>query len=283
MEATAASGVANLRAPPPRVLPMPLFNSLRTTLIGSMIAMAVLAVGLVGSLWIAQEYSKFETESARLRAEYLEQQKALIKQEVDRVVDYIEYQRSTTEASLKKKLKERVEQAWASADGLYNKYRGNKSEEEIKSIIREALRSVRFDQGRGYYFIYDMQGVNILLPYSPQLEGRSLWDLQDSKGLFTIRRMVELMRDKGEGFLSWHWYKPGQTARMSEKIGYSKIFAPLGWWIGSGEYVEDVEQEIQEQTLARINTIRFGKDNYIFVYDFQANTLAHYKDRKSVV
>jgi len=58
---------------------MPLFNSLRTTLTGSMIAMAVLAVGLVGSLWIAQEYSKFETESARLREEYVEQQRALIK------------------------------------------------------------------------------------------------------------------------------------------------------------------------------------------------------------
>jgi signal transduction histidine kinase/CheY-like chemotaxis protein len=277
VEATAASGVANLRALPPRVLPMPLFNSLRATLIGSMIAMAVLAVGLVGSLWIAQEYSKFETESARLRAEYVEQQRALIKQEVDRVVDYIEYQRSTTEAALKKKLKERVDQAWASADGLYSKYRDNKSTEEIKSIIRESLRAVRFDQGRGYYFIYDMQGVNVLLPYSPQLEGRNLWDLQDSKGLYTIRRMVELVRDKGEGFLSWHWYKPGQTGRMSEKIGYSKIFAPLGWWIGSGEYIEDVEQEIQAQTLARINTIRFGADNYIFVYDFQANTLAHYK------
>ena len=79
---------------------MPFFNSLRATLVGSMIAMAVLAVGLVGALWVALEYSKFETESERLREEYVEQQKALIKQEVDRVVDYIEYQRSTTEAAL---------------------------------------------------------------------------------------------------------------------------------------------------------------------------------------
>lgn len=71
-----------------------------------------------------------------------------------------------------------------------------------------------------------------------------MWDLQDSKGLYTIRRMVELMRDKGEGFLNWHWYKPGETGRMSEKIGFSKAFAPLDWWIGSGEYIEDVEREI---------------------------------------
>lgn len=72
-----------------------------------------------------------------------------------------------------------------------------------------------------------MQGNNVLLPYSPQLEGRNLWDLQDSKGLYTIRRMVgELTRAKGEGFLNWHWYEPGETGRMSEKIGFSK--AALG-------------------------------------------------------
>lgn len=253
------------------------FNSLRITLIGSMIAMAILAVGLVGGLWIFQEYSKFETESLRLRAEYMDEQRALIKQEVDRVIDYIHYQRSTTETALKNRIRERVERAWTTADTLYSKYRGLKSEEEIKAIIRESLRSVRFDQGRGYYFIYDLQGNNVLLPFSPQLEGRNLWDLQDSKGAYTIRRMVEMMREKGEGFLSWHWYRPGETGRMSEKIGFSKVFAPFGWWIGTGEYVEDVEQEIQRQTLDRINTIRFGNDGYIFVYDFQANTLAHFK------
>jgi signal transduction histidine kinase len=253
------------------------FHSLRITLIGSMIAIAILAVGLVGMLWIFQEYSKFTTESQHLREAYMREQRTLIKQEVDRVVDYIQYQRSTTETALKNRIRERVEQAWTSADALYTKYRGQKSEGEIQGIIRESLRPVRFDQGRGYYFIYDMQGNNVLLPYSPQLEGRNLWDLQDSTGQYTIRRMVELMRDKGEGFLSWHWYRPGETGKMSEKIGFSKVFAPFAWWIGTGEYVEDVEQEIQRQTLDRVNTIRFGQDGYIFVYDFQANTLAHFK------
>jgi signal transduction histidine kinase len=115
------------------------------------------------------------------------------------------------------------------------------------------------------------------LPFSPELEGRNLWDLRDSNGLYTIRRITERIRAEGAGYLTWHWYKPGETTRMSEKIGYSRIFAPYNWWIGTGEYVEDFEQNVQEETLAWINTIRFGKDGYIFAYDFQANTLAHYK------
>ncbi len=256
---------------------MNLLNSLHKTLIWNMIGIAVLSVGLVGSLWVFQEYSKFETESRHLKAEYVANQKALIKQEVDRVIDYIEYQRSTTEKALKDQIKDQVYQAYAVVENIYNQYQGSRSEEEIKGMIREALRPVRFYDGRGYFFIYDMQGNNVLLPFSPQLEGQNLWDLQDSKGLYTIRRMIEMLREKGEGFLNWHWYRPGDAEKMSEKIGYSKYFKPLDWWVGTGEYIGDVEEEIQRQTLARINTIRFDNDNYIFVYDFEAKTLAHYK------
>ena len=92
--------------------------------------------------------------------------------------------------------------------------------------------------------------------------------------------MNELIVNHGAGYLSWHWYKPGETKRMSEKIGYSRHFAPFNWWIGTGEYIEDIEDEIQKQTLAWINTIRYGQDGYIFVYDYQANTLAHYKEER---
>ncbi|MDD2463512.1 MAG: cache domain-containing protein [Desulfobulbus sp.] len=239
--------------------------------------MAFLAVGLVGSLWISQEYSKFEDEAEHLRSIFLDQQKTLIRQEVNRVVDYIQYQRSTTETALKATIKDRVDQAWTIANTLYKTYQGKKSSIEIQTMIRETLRGVRFDQERGYFFIYDMQGTNILLPFSPELEGRNLLDLRDSEGLYTIRRFIALMQQQNQGYLRWHWYKPGETTRMSEKIGYSRVFAPFNWWIGTGAYIEDVERKIQAQTLARINTIRYAKDGYIFVYDFKANTLAHYK------
>ncbi len=154
-------------------------------------------------------------------------QKAQIKQEVDRVVDYIEYQRSTTEDALKQQIKEQVYSAHAIAENIYNHYKESRTEEEIKSMIRETLRPIRFYNGRGYFFIYDMQGNNVLLPFSSQLEGKNLWDLQDSKGEYTIRRMVAVIKDKGEGFLRWYWYKPGEIGKMSEKIGFSKIFKPV--------------------------------------------------------
>ena len=256
---------------------MKLLHSLQNTLIWNMIGIAVLSVGLVGSLWIFQEYSKFETESRQLKEDYVANQKASVKQEVDRVVDYIEYQHSTTVDTLKKEIKNQVDLAYAVADNIYNQYRGSRSEQDIKGMIKEALRPIRFFDGRGYFFILDLQGNNVLLPLSPQLEGHYLWDLQDSKGQYPLRRLVEMVQEKSEGFLTWDWYKTDGTGEMAEKVGFSKLFRPFGWLIGTGEYTENFEQEIQRQTLARINTLRFDTDNYIFVYDFEAITLAHYK------
>jgi len=256
---------------------MHLSINLGKSLTWSMITVALLSIGLVGTLLFVQEYRRFDLEARDLKEEYLAGQKAVIKQEVDRVVDYIDYQRASVEQRLKKELKDRVDSAHAIAERLYHHYQGRRTETELKEMIREALKPIRFYDGRGYFFIYDMEGNNVLLPFSPQLEGQNLWDLQDSRGGYTIRRMTELMRQKGEGYLTWHWYKPGEFHKMAEKIGYSRVFAPFNWWIGTGEYLEDVEAEIQRQTLDRINTIRFGKDGYIFVYDFEAITLAHYK------
>jgi PAS domain S-box-containing protein len=151
-----------------------------------------------------------------------------------------------------------------------------KSDKEIQKMIREALRPLVFNNGRGYFFIYDMQGNNVLLPFSPHLEGKNLWNFQDSKGEYNLRKTVKMIREQGEGFQRWHWWKPGETELMSEKIGYHKHFEPYDWWIGTGEYLEDFERDIQQETLEWINKIRFGQDGYIFAYNFNGTILAHF-------
>lgn len=254
-------------------------KSLQNALNWSMILVSVLSVLMVGSFWIFQEYKKFNDELSSIRSQYYSTQKKAIKDEVHRVLNYVNFQRATTEEKLKKTIRARVYEAVAIAENLYKTHRNDKNDEEIKTIIKEALRPLRFNENRGYFFIYDMEGNNVLLPTFPKLEGRNLWNLKDSKGDYNIRRFVRLLKERGEGFLRWYWYKPDKRDSMSEKIGFSKVFKPFGWWIGTGEYLEDYTKNIQKDVLEWINKIRFGRDGYIFVYDFQANTLAHYKQK----
>ena len=250
--------------------------SLRSAFNWSMIIVAVLSVAIVGSFWGVQEYLGFSAELQKQKGDYIAAKKAEIKTEVDHAISYINYKRSATEFQLKEAIRNQVYNALAIANGIYNSYSGVKSDQEIQEMIKEAIRPILFNKGRGYFYIYDLEGNNILLPFSPHLEGKNLWDLKDGKGTYIIQRTVKMIREKGEGFQRWYWYKPGDDEKMHEKIGFSKHFEPYDWWIGTGEYIEDFQRDVQKETLEWINTVRFGQDGYIFVYDFNGNILAHY-------
>ncbi|MBM9513818.1 cache domain-containing protein [Desulfogranum marinum] len=251
--------------------------SFQGTITASIILIIMLVYFSVGALWVADQFIKFDAEAKARKEAYVQEHKAVARMEVDRIVDFINYQRRQTERELKVTLRARVEEAINIAQTLYAGFAGSKSEQEVKLLITEALRNVRFDGGAGYFFIYDLDGNNILLPFSPELEGTNMIDLKDSKGGYTVRRGIELIKTKGEGFLNWYWYEPDKSAKMKEKLGFIKSFEPLGWYIGTGTYLENYTQIIQQRTLGWINQVRYGEEGYIFVYDYEGTTLAHYK------
>ena len=66
-------------------------------------------------------------------------------------------------------------------------------------MIKETLRPIRFNNGRGYYFAVSMQGVELLYPVAPQFENQNLLDLQDAKGNFVIRDEIAVVRQRRRG------------------------------------------------------------------------------------
>ena len=47
---------------------------------------------------------------------------------------------------------------------------------------------------------------------------------------FVIKDMIALAQDKGEGFYSYTWTKPGEEGKDFEKIAYIKYFKPFKWF-----------------------------------------------------
>ena len=239
---------------------------------GLAVMTALIVVG-IGYFVLTRDYRRFEVEANQLRADYTRSQEQLIKNEVDKVVDFIQYSCSKTEERLRASIKERTYEAHAIAMNLYNGFHGRKGGEEIRTIIVDALRPIRFNGGRGYFFATGLDGVEMLFADHPELEGKSLLDLQDSRGSYVIREMIELVRHAGEGFYRYVWTKPNVQGRDFPKIAYIKYFAPLDCFIGTGEYLDDVEQDVQQEVLERIERIRFGQDGYIFVVAYSGTTL----------
>ena len=112
-----------IRIGPTREYIMKIKYGITKTFLYSMVILAFISVGLAGYSRIVNEYDRFKKEEITLREEYVKTRENLIKNETDKVIDYIEYKKSQAEERLKQVIKNRTKEAYQIA---YNIYRENK-------------------------------------------------------------------------------------------------------------------------------------------------------------
>ncbi|MDK9707187.1 MAG: cache domain-containing protein [Desulforhopalus sp.] len=239
-------------------------RSIKTTFFRNMMLITLASVGLLFVLWMHSEYTAFVEDANHARKAFEESQKEMLKEEVTTVADYINYTKNLTESVLRKTVRDRVVEASSVASHLLEVYGNSKSPAEVQLLIKDALRQLRFNDGRGYYFIFNLNGIEELFADRPELEGQNMLTLQGAKGEFVVRDMINLVRESGEGFYSYTWTKPGEAGNTYQKTAYVKSFPAYDWVIGTGEYVEDVRDDIQKQVLERLITLKFGREGYFF-------------------
>ena len=226
-----------------------------TTYLYSMSLTIILFFLLVGYLLINDEFNKFHKESAETRTLAIESQKSLIKNEVEKLVDYIHYKKSLAEERVRNEVKNRAYEAHQMATYIY-KQNSDKPLSVIETMVHDALFAISWDQDRGYYFAEDMDGTELVNRNNPGLEGINILDIQDSNGTYLVREIIAAARSKkGEGFCSYYWNKPGHPGVLVPKITYVKYFKPLDWVIGTGKYLQDEEDVVKKEIMARIREI----------------------------
>lgn len=109
----------------------------------------------------------------------------------------------------------------------------------------------------GYFFVYDLQGKNLMHPRQPELVGRDLWNLRDADERPVIQNLLAAARqggDEGQA-IRYQWEKPS-THQTMEKLGYVRIMDRWGWMLGTGIYLDDVEQALTRIDAAAQANIR---------------------------
>ncbi|WP_310732343.1 methyl-accepting chemotaxis protein [Ideonella sp. A 288] len=118
---------------------------------------------------------------------------------------------------------------------------------EAQKRARAALASLRYG-GDEYFFVNDMQVRMVMHPIKPELDGKDLSQHQDPAGKRLFVEFVETVKAHGAGFVSYKWPKPGHSEPV-DKLTYVKGFAPWGWVIGSGVYIDTIDAAIAERLM----------------------------------
>ncbi|MBE7374733.1 methyl-accepting chemotaxis protein [Pseudomonas lopnurensis] len=134
------------------------------------------------------------------------------------------------------------------AAGIFEHYRqletsGAMSTAEAQRAAIEQIRLLRYD-GQDYFWINDLAPTMIMHPMQPKLDGQDLSRAKDPDGKELFNEMVAVAKRDGAGPVAYMWAKPGEADPVP-KISYVQLFEPWGWIIGSGIYVDDVEQEFR--------------------------------------
>lgn len=125
---------------------------------------------------------------------------------------------------------------------------GSYDDPKIKSQVARQLRDILFgDSKDGYMFVYDYDGINIVMGPKPELEGKNLYGLIDSDGVNVIKDLITSAKNGG-GFLEYSWNKPSKNAN-APKLGFVRGIEQYKWMVGTGFYIDDIDDAV---TLARL-------------------------------
>ena len=118
----------------------------------------------------------------------------------------------------------------------------------ILNITLENLRVLRYGTD-GYLWINDIEPPYKVVMHAtrPELEGQSTVFYIEGTDINVYEAFADICNESGEGFLEYSYFKPGQNEKLP-KMSFIKLFEPLGWVIGTGVYIDNIEKAVQKKT-----------------------------------
>jgi len=150
----------------------------------------------------------------------------------------------------RKSILQLTQTAWSTLSLFHARaQKGLLSEDEAKYQAIKHLQQLRYGpEKKDYFWINDMSPKIIMHPYRPDLEGKDVSNFTDPAGKKMFVEMVNIIKNQKAGFVDYLWQWKGDSSKIVPQISYVMEFAPWGWIVGTGVYVEDVRQEIRTIT-----------------------------------
>jgi methyl-accepting chemotaxis protein len=145
-------------------------------------------------------------------------------------------------------VKMQVEQAVSVVKGLADAAAAGRITTEVaQQRAAEALRSMRFGEGE-YFFVYGFDGLTKVHGLKPEFEGKQRIDTKDPSGKRYIAEMIDRAKTVGGAYVTYSAPRQGNDIAVP-KISWVAGFAPWQWMIGTGVYLDDIDDIFWDRTM----------------------------------
>jgi len=187
----------------------------------------------------------------------------------------------------KEMIKELTTTAWNVLAKYHNdELQGMLTREQAQKQVIEQVKSMHYGQAsKDYFWINDKTPRMIIHPYRSDLNGKDLNNYTDLDGKRVFIEIIKAVSESGSGFVTYKWQENDNSSLIIPKISYVKEFAPWGWIIGTGIYIEDIETEITQLirngVAAAIVICTFNA--LILIWIITASYTKHKKEREATL
>lgn len=156
------------------------------------------------------------------------------------VADY----RETLYLEYDEMMKGQVETASSLVKIVYaEQQKGVLTEEQAKLKAADLVRNLRFN-GSNYFWVDTTEGLNVVL-LGNKTEGTNRFAAKDPNGVEYVKEFIKQGKQEGGGYIDYQFAKPNET-ELLPKRGYTLLFEPYNWVIGTGDWVDNIEKSVGE-------------------------------------
>lgn len=145
-------------------------------------------------------------------------------------------------SSYDEQIKAQVDNVISLCQSIYNRYeKGEYTLDEAEKLAADQIRDLRYGNN-GYFWVDTYDGTNVVL-LGNDTEGTNRMDAVDTNGFAYMQAIINAGKQEDGGFTDYVFPREGET-ETSPKRAYSKAFEPFGWVLGTGNYTDDIDEDV---------------------------------------
>ncbi|WP_052502691.1 EAL domain-containing protein [Halarcobacter anaerophilus] len=215
----------------------------------------------------------YENRVEEIEKKYIQNNKILIKNEVDKVVKRTETLQNLAYKNNKIILKDKIDFLLRV---LSSNYSLNKNIEKTINEYKPHLDYYKWDNNTGYIYIFDQKGKILYHGNNKNYISKNIFDIaKNNKELLNLLNEV-LKKDDSYG--SYLWKKPNiKKDELFKKYVYIKKDKQMDIYIAAGVYKSEVDKKIISTLFDELEVDRFGQNDYgyFWVQNIENKMLLH--------